>query len=163
VRGTATDGVSVYALPMTTEVDARSVPAVAGLARLLIRLQVIAVALVFGVAVLLAVAAIPYGGLNFYPFDPDGPGLIDPKTVLPDLFVLDEMISIPVVLYGMVGAFVSAGLAVLGGVALAVGSVRDSLGRAGRRVLAACSLVLAAHPIVMMTPFGADLLTWLLD
>lgn len=131
--------------------------------KVLVWAQSVAVLLVLGVAVLLTIAAVPYDGLNFYPFDADGPGLIDPKDVLPAFGPVDEFVEIPIILYGMFGALLSGVLAALGVQALTFGALRRQITRNRRYAITACTILLAAHAITMFTPFGADMFRWLAD
>jgi hypothetical protein len=138
-------------------------PATESPGRILVWLQSVAVLLVVGVAGLLTIAAIPYGGLNFHPFDPNGPGLIDPKDVLPGFGAVDEFVETPIILYGMFGALVSGMLAALGMGALTRGAKGREITGTRRYAITACTILLAAHTITMFTPFGVDVFAWLAD
>ncbi|MBB5874455.1 hypothetical protein F4553_007889 [Allocatelliglobosispora scoriae] len=147
-----------------TDLDATTaVPRPFDTVRVLLWLQVAASVLVLGVAALLAIAAVPYGGLHFYPFDPTGPGLVDPKDVLPDVWIADA-VAIPVITYGVVGSLVSAVLAAWGALLLALPPARRELSRRRLVLLALGTVLLAAHAVVVLgTGFGHDLGTWLAD
>jgi hypothetical protein len=144
-----------------TEVDATPAVRTIDTVRMLVWLQVGASVLVLGLVGLLGLAAARHGGMHFHPFDPNGPGLVDPKDLLPGP---GGVLTVPVGLYGVLGSVVSLMLAVWGGALLAVPAARRALSPRRLALIAACSALLAAHAVIILaTPFGGDVVTWLLD